>query len=109
DSGFASLIRSTNGEKSGLASGVRTDPTISPPFALKPRSKYCSPSLPGAQSVTIVYTFLIPPFVAAQAPSACATCGSVNDVRTTYGDFVVSIDAVPFILTMNFLASAEMS
>ena len=35
DSGLRSLARCTKAEKSGLATGMRTEPTISPPAALK--------------------------------------------------------------------------
>jgi len=34
DSGLRSLARCTKAEKSGLATGMRTEPTISPPAAL---------------------------------------------------------------------------
>ena len=37
DSGFRSLARWTNAEKSGFATGKRTEPMISPPAALKAR------------------------------------------------------------------------
>ncbi len=47
DSGFRSLARWTNAEKSGLATGKRTEPMISPPAALKARWKAPSASWPG--------------------------------------------------------------
>ena len=47
-SGFASLTRCRYGAKSGFCSGTRTDPTISPPPALKPCVKAVSASWPGA-------------------------------------------------------------
>ena len=54
DSGLRSLARCTKAEKSGLATGMRTEPTISPPAALKARWKPASASMPGPKSVTIV-------------------------------------------------------
>ena len=53
DSGFRSLARCTKAEKSGLATGKRTEPTISPPAALKARWKAPSASMPGPKSDTI--------------------------------------------------------
>ena len=46
-SGFASLMRWMNGEKSGFFSGTFTDPTISPPWAVKTVLNVVSASLPG--------------------------------------------------------------
>ena len=54
DSGLRSLARCTKAEKSGLATGMRTEPTISPPAALKASWNEASASLPGAKSDTIV-------------------------------------------------------
>ena len=47
DSGLRSLARCTKAEKSGFATGKRTEPTISPPASLKARWKPPSKSWPG--------------------------------------------------------------
>ncbi len=54
NSGLRSLARCTKAEKSGLATGMRTEPTISPPAFLKASWNEASASLPGAKSETIV-------------------------------------------------------
>ena len=53
-SGLRSLARCTKAEKSGLATGMRTEPTISPPAALNAFWKPASASMPGPKSDTIV-------------------------------------------------------
>ena len=52
-SGFRSLGAGRMRKKSGLATGIRTEPTISPPAALKPRWKALSASISGPKSETI--------------------------------------------------------
>ena len=47
-SAFASFARWTNGAKSGLASGARTDSTIVPPVSVKRLTNAFSESTPGA-------------------------------------------------------------
>src|SRR5215472_9087892 len=49
------------------------------------------------------------PLLYAQLPSVWFNCGTVNDVRTMYGDFVVMIAVAAFIFTMNFFACADTS
>ena len=46
-SGLMSLARWTKAEKSGLATGKRTEPMISPPASLKARWNAASKSWPG--------------------------------------------------------------
>ena len=46
-SGLVSLARCTNAEKSGFATGIRTEPTILPPAASNARWKAASASSPG--------------------------------------------------------------
>src|SRR5277367_3992675 len=91
-SGLRSATRCKNGAKSGLASGKRIDSTISPPTCLKRVAKATSASIPGAQSLTSVTTFLLP-FLKAHS-LIIHDCGDrMNPARTKYGDFVVVIDA----------------
>ena len=54
DSGSMSFARCTKAEKSGLATGMRTDPTISPPPALNADWNARSASWPGPKSDTMV-------------------------------------------------------
>ena len=42
-------------------------------------------------------------------PKASETWGSVTEVRVEYGDLVVMIEVPAFMITISFLASAEMS
>ncbi len=53
-SGLASLMRCTNGAKSGFCGGKRTAPTIWPPPSVKPLVKEASESCPGMKSLTAV-------------------------------------------------------
>ena len=46
-SGLRSFARCTKAEKSGLATGMRTEPTISPPASLNPLVNQVSASIPG--------------------------------------------------------------
>src|SRR5712692_9746645 len=52
-SGFTSLARCTKAEKSGLATGNRTAPMLSPPASLKARWNSPSASWPGEKSDTM--------------------------------------------------------
>jgi hypothetical protein len=53
-SGLASLMRCTNGTKSGFCGGIRTEPMICPPPSVKPLVNEASESWPGIKSLTAV-------------------------------------------------------
>ena len=53
-SGLASLMRCTNGAKSGLVVGKRTEPSIFSPASVQPLVKAASVSWPGMKSLTAV-------------------------------------------------------
>src|SRR4029450_14058617 len=105
-SGPMSLARCTNAEKSGLATGNRTEPMISPPASLNARWNAPSASWAGPKSDTIEYT-LRTPLRYAQAPNASFSWGVVREVRTMYGDLVVMTDVAAFMTTIIFFASAD--
>src|SRR4029077_16902690 len=103
-SGLISPMRCKNGAKSGLASGMRIDSAISPPTCLKRVVNAVSASIPGAQSLTMVPTRLLP-FLAAHS-ARTQDCGAkINPARTKYGDFVVVIEAPELITKVAFLDS----
>src|SRR5271170_6543579 len=103
-SGLRSLMRCRNGAKSGLASGMRIDSTISPPTWVKRVLNAVSASTPGAQSLTSVTTRLLPFLNAHWA--MIHDCGlRMKPARTKYGDFVVVIEAPELITKVTFLAS----
>src|SRR6201982_1066483 len=85
-------MRCRDGAKSGLASGMRIDSTISPPTCLNRVVKEVSASTPGAQSLTSVTTRLLP-FLAAHSARIQDCGGRMKPARTKYGDFVVVIEA----------------
>src|SRR6202030_4190701 len=96
--------RCKNGAKSGLASGRRIDSTISPPTWVNRGLNAVSGSMPGAQSLTKVTTFLLP-FLNAHSPMI-QDCGlRMKPARTKYGDFVVVIEAPELITSVAFLDS----
>src|ERR1700722_14859260 len=91
-SGLRSAMRWRNGAKSGLASGSRVDSTISPPPCVNRVLNAVSASMPGAQSLTRVTTFLLP-FLNAHSPMI-QDCGlRMKPARTKYGDVVVEVEA----------------
>ena len=49
------------------------------------------------------------PFLRAHVPNVSVSCGTVADVRTMYGDFVVMMAVAAFMTTMNFFDSADTS
>src|SRR5207248_9567598 len=99
-----SPMRCRNGAKSGLASGIRIDSTISPPTCLKRVVNAVSASAPGAQSLTKVTTRLLPFFAAHSARTQ--DCGArINPARTKYGDLVVVIEAPELITRVAFFDS----
>src|SRR5262245_38156259 len=104
-SGLASLARCMNGMKSGLASGMRTSPTIFPPPSVKPFTKAAWASCPGPKSLTATYAVL--KCFAAQVPIGRLDCHRVNDVLMMYGDMVVMTDVPAFMITIGTLASVE--
>src|SRR4029453_3331608 len=105
-SGLLSLIRFRNGAKAGLAGGVRTLSTISPPAALNALTNVASESTPGPKSETSVNTRLMP-FLAAHCAIGCVFCGNVCETRTMYGERVVITEVAAFMITIGFFASPE--
>src|SRR5580704_7148089 len=91
-SGLRSAMRCSDGAKSGLASGMRIESTISPPTCANRVLKEVSASAPGAQSLTSVTTRLLP-FLIAHSAKVHACGAMMNPARTKYGDLVVVIEA----------------
>src|SRR5262249_308539 len=100
-SALASLARWTKAAKSWLATGYRAAPMISPPASLKPLWNAASPSCPGPKSETIVYAFRMP-LLYAQVPSVWFNCGTVNDVRTMQGSFLLMLRGHAIRVTLAF-------
>ena len=75
------MARWTNAEKSGLATGKRTEPTISPPASLTPSWNAAFGVVAGAEVRDHGVDFLEPPFFAAQVPSVWFSIGVVTEVR----------------------------
>src|ERR1700722_11953055 len=103
-SGFRSMMRWSDGAKSGLASGTRSDSMTSPPTWDQRVLKDVSASTPGAHSLTSVTT-RFEPFLIAHSAMIQACGAMMKPTRAKYGDLVVVIEAPELMTTVAFLAS----